>query len=73
MPQGTLPFYAETSKEFVEAVVEAQYEFPDEEWADVSDQALDLIERILVVEPKNRITIENILGHPWILEHTSLE
>ena len=68
---GTLPFFAETSQDFVEAVVVANYEFPDEEWADVSDQGLDLIERILVVDPAERATIDQILSHPWILENTS--
>merc|ERR1711865_997718 len=67
---GTLPFFAETSQDFVEAVVVANYEFPDEEWADVSDQGLDLIERILVADPAERATIDQILSHPWILENT---
>eukprot|EP01050_Picozoa_sp_SAG11_P000554 SAG11_NODE_18_length_25850_cov_18.210050_12_plen_82_part_00 len=68
--QGTLPFYAENSQDFVGTVTTAQYEFPDEEWADVSDEALDLIERILVVDPADRIDLEGIMQHPWLLEHT---
>eukprot|EP01051_Picozoa_sp_SAG22_P001413 SAG22_NODE_55_length_23749_cov_24.622918_5_plen_624_part_00 len=68
---GTLPFYAENSQDFVQAVVGAQYEFPDEEWADISDQALDLIERILEPSPDNRISLQHILGHPWITQHTT--
>jgi serine/threonine protein kinase len=51
MLSGTLPFYAETSREFCEVVTKAEYEFPDPEWAEISDAALDLIEEILGPQP----------------------
>jgi serine/threonine protein kinase len=75
MLSGTLPFYAETSQDFHEIVTEAQYEFPDEEWADISDDALDLIEQILgpLPPPPNSTTRypahstspRHQFGHHW--------
>lgn len=32
----------------------------------ISNEARDLIERMLVVNPKDRISISEILKHPWI-------
>lgn len=42
------------------------YEFPSPFWDDVSEQAKDLIRSILVIDPKKRLTAEQILMHPWI-------
>lgn len=43
-----------------------QYEFPSPYWDDVSDMAKDLIRNILVVDPKKRLTAEEIYNHPWV-------
>ena len=38
---------------------------------DISQEANDLIERMLKLDPKERITIEEILKHPW-LKHVDI-
>lgn len=35
----------------------------------VSPEAADLIKRLLVVNPNNRIPLDQVLEHPWILKH----
>jgi serine/threonine protein kinase len=35
-------------------------------WASISDRAKDLVSRILVADPEKRITIPEILLHPWM-------
>uniref|UniRef100_A0A8D2D080 non-specific serine/threonine protein kinase n=1 Tax=Sciurus vulgaris TaxID=55149 RepID=A0A8D2D080_SCIVU len=40
--------------------------FIPEVWADVSEKALDLVKKLLVVDPKARFTTEEALSHPWL-------
>ena len=43
-----------------------EYEFPSPFWDDVSDEAKNLIKAILVRDPNQRLTAEQILSHSWI-------
>jgi len=43
-----------------------------EEWANMSAESKDLISKIFVADPKQRITIPQILMHPWIT-HAALD
>lgn len=40
-------------------------------WSSISDRAKDLVSRILVADPEKRITISEILQHPWITSQAS--
>ncbi|RWS06938.1 MAP kinase-interacting serine/threonine-protein kinase 1-like protein, partial [Dinothrombium tinctorium] len=42
------------------------YDFPDREWAYISDEAKDLIRHLLVKEASQRYTAEMVLNHPWV-------
>ncbi|KAK4336965.1 hypothetical protein RND71_043415 [Anisodus tanguticus] len=44
----------------------AQFEFPDQEWKKVSEQAKDLIRNLLQADPAKRMTIEQLSSHKWI-------
>ena len=63
---GTLPFYADNPDDFLELVLSSSFSFPDSEWADVGEEARDLIKKILVPDPKKRLTVRQILAHPWL-------
>ncbi|KAF5712167.1 serine threonine kinase eg2 [Fusarium mundagurra] len=39
----------------------------------VSDDATDLIQRLLVVDPKKRLPLDDVLRHPWIVKHCRRE
>ncbi|KAL7922805.1 serine/threonine protein kinase, AGC family [Trichoderma austrokoningii] len=39
----------------------------------VSDDATDLIQKLLVVDPKKRLPLDDVLQHPWIVEHCRTE
>ncbi|CAJ1051697.1 MAP kinase-activated protein kinase 2 isoform X1 [Xyrichtys novacula] len=43
-----------------------QYEFPNPEWSDVSEEAQQLIRTLLKTEPTQRMTITEFMNHPWI-------
>jgi phosphorylase kinase gamma subunit len=42
-----------------------KYSFTSPEWADVTDQAKDLIRKLLVVNPEERLTVGQALHHPF--------
>ncbi|XP_062921254.1 MAP kinase-activated protein kinase 2 [Mobula hypostoma] len=43
-----------------------QYEFPNPEWSEVSEEAKQLIRHLLKTEPTQRMTIMEFMNHPWI-------
>uniref|UniRef100_H0WNV6 Serine/threonine-protein kinase Chk2 n=1 Tax=Otolemur garnettii TaxID=30611 RepID=H0WNV6_OTOGA len=47
-------------------ITSGKYHFIPEVWADVSENALDLVKKLLVVDPKVRFTTEEALRHPWL-------
>jgi len=44
----------------------AEYDFDDECWDDVSDLAKDFIQHLLVKDPQERFNADQSLQHPWI-------
>jgi len=65
---GYEPFYGETEKELIKANELAKVDFPDSEWKKISPEAKDLVSRMLQVNPRERITAEAAVEHPWILK-----
>jgi len=63
---GYPPFYAENDTALFEKIMNAEYDFDDECWDDVSDLAKDFIQHLLVKDPKERFTAEQALQHSWI-------
>jgi serine/threonine protein kinase KIN1/2 len=61
---GTVPFKAQSMHELHELIINGRFDYPHQ--AQISNEARDLIERMLVVNPKDRISISEILKHPWI-------
>jgi serine/threonine protein kinase len=47
-------------------IVTGNWEFHDETWANISDDAKDFISELLVIDPLNRMTAKQALMHPWI-------
>lgn len=46
-------------------ILGGRFDYPSPYWDSVGDPALDLIDRMLTVDPDKRITIEECLAHPW--------
>ena len=42
------------------------YDFPDNEWVFISDEAKDLINHLLVKDATQRYTAELVMEHPWV-------
>ncbi|KAG9339588.1 hypothetical protein JZ751_023479 [Albula glossodonta] len=64
---GYPPFQTEGAEMTVrEQITRGYYRFIPSKWDKISEQAKDLVKKLLVVDPKTRLTIEEALQHPWI-------
>ncbi|XP_042561490.1 MAP kinase-activated protein kinase 3 [Clupea harengus] len=67
---GFPPFYSNTGQAISPGMKRrirmGQYEFPKPEWAEVSQEAKDLITQLLKTNPNERMTIVQFMNHPWI-------
>jgi len=50
-------------------ILGGRFDYPSPYWDSVGDPALDLIDRMLTVDPEKRITIDECLQHPWTTGH----
>jgi len=63
---GFPPFYSESVPEVFEQILKAEYDYPEEYWDDISAEAKDFIDHLLVVDVTTRMTAEQSLDHPWV-------
>ncbi|XP_055903928.1 probable myosin light chain kinase DDB_G0284661 [Eupeodes corollae] len=56
-----------------ESIKEGRVHFPASEWDSVSDEAKDLVNRLLVKNAQERLSAENILKHPWFASIEALK
>ncbi len=62
---GNPPFEAEGHSETYRRISKVDLKFPSH----VSAEAKDLIQRLLVHDPKKRMPLQQVLQHPWIVKH----
>ncbi|KAL2298440.1 hypothetical protein Nmel_015437 [Mimus melanotis] len=64
---GYPPFNEQnTQLSLKDQITHGKYTFIAKEWKHVSDMALDLVKKLLVVDPSKRLTTEEALEHPWL-------
>lgn len=66
-----LHFRTSDTNELAKLILNGAYCFDGKVWGRVSNEAKDLIERMLTVDPKQRISVDDIFMHKWLLEVTS--
>ncbi|XP_034237589.1 phosphorylase b kinase gamma catalytic chain, skeletal muscle/heart isoform isoform X3 [Thrips palmi] len=62
---GCPPFWHRKQMVMLRNIMEGKYSFTSPEWADISEPPKDLIRKLLVVDPKKRISIDEALEHPF--------
>jgi len=65
---GFTPFYGDNQRQLFERILHAKFDYPSPEWDDVTATAKDFVSKLLVVNPAERLTAEQALKHPWIIE-----
>ena len=77
MLTGTPPFFREDDaddnefKKTTQAIVEVDYEWPL--WPDVSSEAKDLVDALLMPDVQDRLKLERFFVHEWIVKHVKYD
>lgn len=70
---GYPPFHSENEPKMFEQIRRGDYNFDEAVWDLISEPAKDLISKLLVVDPNQRLTAEESLKHPWLAGEVSHE
>ncbi|XP_047983025.1 calcium-dependent protein kinase 20-like [Salvia hispanica] len=63
---GVPPFWDESEQGIFEQVLKGELDFVSEPWPSISESAKDLVRKMLVQDPKKRLTAHQVLCHPWV-------
>uniref|UniRef100_A0A3P9D0A7 Checkpoint kinase 2 n=1 Tax=Maylandia zebra TaxID=106582 RepID=A0A3P9D0A7_9CICH len=64
---GYPPFHESFGHQSVtDQIIRGEFTMVQSKWTSVSDQAKDVVRKLLVVDPMKRMSIEEALQHPWL-------
>ncbi|XP_055831369.1 calcium-dependent protein kinase 1-like [Solanum dulcamara] len=63
---GVPPFWAENEQGIFEQVLHGDLDFTSDPWPSISEGAKDLMRRMLIRDPRKRLTAHEVLCHPWV-------
>ena len=63
---GYLPFLGSKESHTIAMIINKELEFPEKEWAKVSEEAKDLVKKLLDKDPNKRPMAQEVIMHPWI-------
>ena len=69
---GKHPFNGNDDNEIYDEIKRCNIEFNDEEWDTISNEAKDLIKKLLIKDFKKRYSAKEALGHPWIKKNKNI-
>uniref|UniRef100_A0A915Q7Z3 Ribosomal protein S6 kinase n=1 Tax=Setaria digitata TaxID=48799 RepID=A0A915Q7Z3_9BILA len=75
MLSGETPFATsenDSPQMILKRVGEGKYTLKGRAWANISEQAKDLVRRLLHADPSKRLSAKQILIHPWVVHLNSL-
>ena len=56
-------FFSETEQEVAQAIIHSRIDFKRDPWSKVSENAKDLVKKMLDRDPKRRLTAQQVLGN----------
>lgn len=69
---GYPPFYEESNEKLFELIKSGKLDFTGPQWEKISDEAKDLIKKLLDIDPNKRYKADQICKHPWITGEKAL-
>ncbi|OMJ80197.1 hypothetical protein SteCoe_19603 [Stentor coeruleus] len=63
---GKLPFASKNKKDILEAIYKADLDFEDPNFVNLSHNAKDLLQKLLVRDSFNRLSAKDALNHVWL-------
>lgn len=68
---GYPPFQGDSEVEILLKIARGDFQFNRDDWAHISTPAKELVARMLEVRADERITVDEILNHPWFSDVSS--
>ena len=69
---GYAPFRGTNADEVHASVLKGKYRFSPTYWSGIGGEAQDFVRRLLQMDPSDRMTAEQALNHPWIVQRSSI-
>ena len=63
---GKRPFHASTRERLAKRVRKRHVDFEADHWEEISIEALDLVEKLLVKDPAERLDAASLLKESWL-------
>ena len=63
---GYPPFYGDDNEEIFQKIESVDFNYPIEDWASISPNAKDFINKLLEANPKKRMTPYEAMNHTWL-------
>jgi len=73
MLSGYQPFQSQSIHEMYRMIIRGEYKFHSPHWDNISENAKDLVRKLMCVDYKKRYTVEQIIKHKWIQKHVDLK
>ena len=70
---GYPPFWSDNEEQLLLSILQGLFSLPSPYWEKISPNAKDLVRKLLVSQPGERMTCAEALEHPWITAETNLE
>ncbi|XP_070569690.1 myosin light chain kinase, smooth muscle-like isoform X2 [Ptychodera flava] len=67
---GLSPFMGDNDAETLTNVTVAEWDFEDEAFDEISDDAKHFIEKLLIKRKEQRLTVDECIKHKWLLQDT---
>lgn len=69
---GYSPFHKKEKGQMFQRIANAQYTFHPQRWDTISQEAKDMVAKLLQVDPNARLTARQALEHPWLAQFPEL-